>query len=321
MRLISSPLQSFTDFPFRNGIHKYFGGIDTYYAPYIRLNGKFVIKPNYQRDLEPKNNKVHHLVPQIMTCSEEEFLFVIEYVQSLGYKELNWNLGCPYPMVINRGMGSGLIADPDKIDRILDTVHTKTDITISMKMRMGYNDSSEILKVFPVLNKYPIQNVAIHARIGKQLYKGGVDLESFSKCIDPSKHPIFYNGDITTLDSFNKTQNTFPQLNTFLIGRGLISDPFLPSMIKANTNEYPEDRFELFRMFHDDLYEYYKEKLSGAKATVQKMYHFWEYFALSMESPERDLKKIKKAKTYPDFVDAVDRLLDNQMELDFIDDY
>jgi hypothetical protein len=39
-----SPLQGFTDFRFRNAVNKYFGGIDTYYSPYIRLNGKLVIK-------------------------------------------------------------------------------------------------------------------------------------------------------------------------------------------------------------------------------------------------------------------------------------
>ena len=56
--LLSSPLQGFTDFRFRNAFHHYFGGIDTFYAPYIKMNGKMVIKNNYQRDLNPENNQV-----------------------------------------------------------------------------------------------------------------------------------------------------------------------------------------------------------------------------------------------------------------------
>ncbi|MDP5078811.1 MAG: tRNA-dihydrouridine synthase family protein, partial [Nonlabens sp.] len=32
--LLSSPLQGFTDYRFRNAFHKHFGGIDTFYAPY-----------------------------------------------------------------------------------------------------------------------------------------------------------------------------------------------------------------------------------------------------------------------------------------------
>jgi len=69
------------------------------------LNGKLDIKPVYQRDILPENNSELNLIPQIMTNDAEEFLFVAKYVQSLGYNELNWNLGCPYPMVTKRCMG------------------------------------------------------------------------------------------------------------------------------------------------------------------------------------------------------------------------
>ncbi|MFT4537230.1 MAG: tRNA-dihydrouridine synthase B, partial [Saprospiraceae bacterium] len=63
--LLSSPLQGFTDYRFRNAFNKYFGGIDTYYAPYIRLNGKMVIKPVYERDLQLKHNKTIEVIPQV----------------------------------------------------------------------------------------------------------------------------------------------------------------------------------------------------------------------------------------------------------------
>jgi len=185
--LLSSPLQGFTDFRFRNALNKYFGGIDTFYAPYIRLNGKLEIKPAYERDLLPKNNTVAELIPQIMTNDADEFLLVAKYVKQMGYKELNWNLGCPYPMVTNRCLGSGLISDAARIDEILKKVHAESDILVSMKMRMGYDSPEEILDVLPLLEKYPIKNIAIHARIGKQLYKGGVDLDGFQCCLANTK--------------------------------------------------------------------------------------------------------------------------------------
>lgn len=181
--LLSSPLQGFTDFRFRNAFQKYFGGIDTFYSPYIRMNGRMKIKPAFERDNLPKNNNTITVIPQIMTNDPDEFVFVSEFIQKLGYKELNWNLGCPYPMVTNKCLGSGLIKDPDRIDQILDKIHTTSDIVVSMKMRMGYESSDEILRAFPVLEKYPIKNVAIHARIGKQLYKGGVDLDAFQNVL------------------------------------------------------------------------------------------------------------------------------------------
>nr|MBP6424453.1 tRNA-dihydrouridine synthase family protein [Flavobacterium sp.] len=150
--LLSSPLQGFTDFRFRNAINTYFGGIDTYYSPYIRLNGKMIIKSSYERDLLPENNLGLEVIPQVITNDADEFIFVAKYVQELGYKELNWNLGCPYPMVTKSGMGSGLIGNTERINSILERAHAETDIIVSMKMRLGYETTQEILDVFPILD-------------------------------------------------------------------------------------------------------------------------------------------------------------------------
>ena len=89
IKIYSSPLQGFTDFRFRLAFQKYFGGVDVFYAPYIRLKQKQEIKASYQRDLNPQNNEGVPLIPQVMCNSAEDFLFVAQYVQGLGYKELN----------------------------------------------------------------------------------------------------------------------------------------------------------------------------------------------------------------------------------------
>ena len=310
--LLSSPLQGFTDFRFRNAFNKYFGGIDTFYAPYIRFNGKMEIKSAYERDLLPKNNTVVELIPQIMTNDADEFLFVAKYVQQMGYKELNWNMGCPYPMVTNRCLGSGLISDKVRIDEILKKVHAESDITVSLKMRMGYDAPTEILEVFPVLDKYPIKNIAIHARIGKQLYKGGVDLDSFQKCLDKTKHKIYYNGDITSVAKFNEMTERFPTIDHWMMGRGLIADPFLPSMIKNNTFDYPENRLEIFSKFHNTIFHEYDESLSGHTQTILKMLGFWEYFSTSFSNPHKTFKKIKKAKNINAYEDAVKDIFEKE---------
>ncbi|WP_339753855.1 tRNA-dihydrouridine synthase family protein [uncultured Winogradskyella sp.] len=311
LTLLSSPLQGFTDFRFRNAFNHYFGGIDTFYAPYIRFNNKLIIKNSYQIDLQIENNTELEVIPQIMTNKADEFLFVVDYIQSLGYKELNWNLGCPYPMVTKRGMGSGLICDPDKIDHILDRVHKETDIVVSMKMRMGYEHAGEILDTFPMLDSYPLKSIAIHARIGKQLYKGGVDLDAFQKCIESTKHKLYYNGDITSVAKLKEMQARFPSIDHFMIGRGLIADPFLPSMIKNDTTEYPENRWEIFREFHDTIYHQYDAALSGPTPIKMKIQGFWEFFAQSFSNPQKTFKKIKKANNPRAYQQAVAEILRN----------
>ena len=313
--IVSSPLQGFTDFRFRNALHKYFGGVDIFYAPYIRLNGKMVIKPGYQKDLQIKNNDSLNVIPQVMTNSAEEFLFVSEYVQSLGYKELNWNLGCPYPMVTNKCLGSGLISDPGRIDALLDKVHTESDIVVSMKMRMGYEVATEILDVFPILAKYPIKNIGIHARIGKQLYVGGVDLEGFRRCVESTDQKLYFNGDITSVARYQEMAEMFPTIDHWMLGRGLIADPFLPTMIKEGNPEYPEDRMVRFSKYHDRLVTEYSQKVTGDKAIIRKMLSYWEYFAQRFEDTERIIKKIKKCKTIEAYDAVVYEVIERQGEV------
>ena len=309
--LLSSPLQGFTDFRFRNAFQHYFGGIDTFYAPYIRLNGQLKIKQSYQNDLQLENNSTLNVIPQVMTNDPDEFLFVVKYVQSLGYKELNWNLGCPYPMVTKSGMGSGLICNPTRINEVLHKAHNESDIVVSMKMRMGYENATEILDAFPILDKYPLKNIAIHARIGKQLYNGPVDLDAFEKCISSTKHKLYYNGDITSVESFKKIQNRFPTIDHFMIGRGLIADPFLPNMIKNDTTTYPKNRWEIFSEFHDRIYQQYDEYLSGPTPIKMKMLGFWEFFSQSFPNPQKTYKAIKKASTPKKYQETVASILKN----------
>jgi len=308
-RLYSSPLQGFTDFRFRSAFQEYFGGIDQYMAPYIRLNGKMEIKASTQRDLLPENNHTPDLIPQVITKDADEFLLVAKFAQLLGYKELNWNLGCPYPMVTKRGMGSGLLSKPGLVDEVLHRVSKESDIKLSVKMRLGYESAHEIFAVLPVLEKYKLENISIHPRIGKQLYKGEVDLSSFEKCLGQSSHTIIYNGDITSVQAFRKMKERFNSIDNWMIGRGLISDPFLPSMIKADTLIYPADRYEKFKEFHDSLFSSYEEALSGTKHLLLRMLQFWGYFIRSFPSSPKGLKMIKKAKDIDSYQRAVQHII------------
>jgi tRNA-dihydrouridine synthase len=308
-RLYSSPLQGYTDFRFRNAFQKYFGGIDQYIAPYIRLNGKHEIKAANERDILPSNNSTIKLIPQLMTKDASEFIGVAKYVQKLDYKELNWNLGCPYPMVTKRGMGSGLLNSPEKIDEILSIVNAESDIRVSVKMRLGYENPDEILKVLPVLEKYPLAYIAIHPRIGKQLYKGEVNLKAFESCLGQSRHLILYNGDITSVQTFREMKDRFPEIEHWMIGRGLIADPFLPGMIKADNHMYPENKIEIFSKFHDTLFSSYMEALSGPKHILLRMYHFWEYFIHLFPHPPKSLKRIKKVQNLEAYREVVKQII------------
>lgn len=279
--------------------------IDQFYTPWIRPDNKGMIKKAQIIDVKPENNIGIPLIPQIMCNNIDDFLMLSDYLFKLGYKEINWNLGCPHPMVTNRNLGAALLKSPDKIISILDAVLPQIRSKLSLKMRLGFEEETDIIQLLSKLKDYPIKEIIIHARTAKQMYKGNVNQDAFESCIAFTKHSLVFNGDITTYKSFKELSIRFPQINKWMIGRGLISNPFLAGMIKNDTDKLPENYSKLFMEFHDQLLESYAAHLSGEKHLLLKMLSFWQYFSNSFNDPGKSLKRVRKAKTLADYQKAV----------------
>jgi len=296
-----APLQGITDFRFRTLFNQYFGGVDFYHSPYMKISGHDNVKPSYQRDIEKQNNPNLTLIPQILTADADEFITMTQLIKTAGYPELNWNLGCPYPMVAKRGMGSGLISQPQKIDDILHRAFNETDLQISIKIRLGYHTPDELFQLLPTLEKYALKHLTIHPRLGKQMYKGTVDLNAFEKCLQLASHTIVYNGDIDSYATWQNLQNRFSSINQWMIGRGAIANPFLPQLIKNETNALPDHFASTFAQFHEELVQTFTNYLSGSAHVIQRMYSYWEYFIQLYPDKTKLLKKIKKSKNMEDY--------------------
>jgi VanZ family protein len=93
----------------------------------------------------------------------------------------------------------------------------------------------------------------------------------------------------------------------------LISDPFLPQMIKSAETDYPEDANKLFKNFHDELFGQYAQALSGPSHLLSKMYHFWEYFSMSFTNSHKVLKKFKKAGSINAYNSSVSETFRNEL--------
>ena len=304
-RISLAPLQGLTDFIFRNTYNKFFTGIDVAYSPYIRIE-RGDIRRSKLRDIEPENNNGIKLIPQILTNNTEEFIFLAKHICELGYNEINWNLGCPFPMVARHNLGSGMLNNPTQIDDILSTVLKAVECKLSIKMRNGYEDENDILTILPLLEKHNLSEIIIHPRTGIQQYKGNVNRDIFEKCIPLTKHNLTYNGDINTIDEYNAFKKQFPNTDSIKLGRGVIANPFLPMDIKDI--EIKEDRLEIFKQFHGELLIGYSELLNGDMQILKRMQGFWEYFSLSFTNSRKVYKKVKKATSAAKYVNAVSQI-------------
>ncbi len=298
-----APLHGITNRVFRNAFAKHFAGLDSAMAPFVLSVHASDARGAHFRDLLPEYNTRLPIVPQILGNDAEGFVNTADLISGLGYTEVNWNLGCPYPMVTNKRRGAGLLPHPQLIRQFLEAVCSRQTVALSVKLRLGLADAREILEIIPILNGFPLKRVIIHPRVGAQLYGGNVDLDGFLAAAALSVHPVSYNGDIRSVAFFDSLQQRFPFVDEWMIGRGAISNPFLPGILKGGG--LPADPVERFRAFHDELYFSYREVLEGQKHVLDKMKELWTYFEQSLHAGAEAYKGLAKAMTFPAYEAAV----------------
>ena len=296
MKIYLAPLQGLTDWIFREAFYEHIGQFDKSFAPFIRVqNGEFY-HPSQCNDILPAHNTFQKPVPQFLGNDAVSFKRFEELCLEHQYTEVNINMGCPFIKVVSKGMGAGMLPHPDKVAGFLEQIFATTKLAVSVKCRLGQNDVAEFEQLIPVFNDFPISEMIIHPRIAKQMYKGKVYYEAYSRYASMLKHPICYNGDILNIGDLEKIQALTPQVERFMIGRGILQHPFLLAQIK-NQELTREEKVSKLRAFHISLIELCKQKYSGDLNLLRRFEEMWGYHAEGFEDGRKIFKQIKKCNT------------------------
>ena len=141
-----APLQGYTEAIYRNAHATVFGGVETYYTPFVRLE-KETFRSRDIRDIEPGNNTVSHLIPQLIGADTNKAEAILSLFIEKGYKEVDINMGCPFPMLAKRHNGSGILPFPEEVEKLLEIIHKYPEINFSVKMRLGWENTKECLNL------------------------------------------------------------------------------------------------------------------------------------------------------------------------------
>jgi tRNA-dihydrouridine synthase len=305
VKLYMAPFQGITGIVFRDVFTRCFLGIDKLYTPFFTAIHKEKSMVNKASEMSMTEQNGVPVVPQILSKDADEILRFGEFCFQQGFKEINWNLGCPYPRVANKKRGSGMLPFPEMIKEILDQVVSRLKLNFSIKCRLGYSSPDEILKVVPIFNQYNIYELTIHARVGKQMYKGNVNTNAFELAGKIAKIPVVYNGDIFSVQDFNSFFKEFPDLNAWMIGRGLLADPFLPGDIKRLYHLDINERQIQVMNFVEALYLSYRKDKNDSLHILGIMKEFWSNLALSFDYPQKVFNTLKKAKSFDEYENSV----------------
>lgn len=305
MNLYFAPLEGITTQIYRSVHAECFGFCDSYFAPFITPSDNERISRKGLRDVVPEKNSGQNLKVQVLTNRSDSFLKFERKVKLLGYQEININLGCPFPRVVQKGRGAGMLENKEELDRFLDGVFSCTDVSVSVKTRTGFHSGEEMERLMEVYNEYPISELTIHPRAGEDFYKGLPDMAVFSDAYNKAQMPVCYNGDVTTVEDYEKIASLYPDLSGVMIGRGAIKNPAIFREIRGGE---PLKTEELIA-FSDRLSDVYYDALGSEVFTLQKLKEVWGYMMLGYPEETKIAKNIKKASKREELSEVIHRLL------------
>lgn len=300
-----APMEGITGYIYRNAYHDFFTDADKYFTPFLTPHTKRSFNSRERNDLLPEHNRDMYVVPQILTKSGEDVGMIAEKLAEFGYTEININAGCPSGTVVSKGRGAGLLADLRALDSFLDTLFTCTHAAVSVKTRIGMENREEFPDILSIYNTYPFRELIIHPRVREDYYSNTPDFEMFAYAAAHSCIPLVYNGDIISLDSYERICREFPDIHAVMLGRGILKNPGLIGELQGRP---PVSRDTLLA-FHDRLLTDYQQEMSGDRNVLFKMKELWSYLGSSFPNAEYTLKKIRKSSRLEEYTAAVAELL------------
>ena len=286
MKRYFAPLEGLTDSIYRRLHHKYFPGVDAYFTPFFSPTIHRGLTPREERELPLADSVDFVVVPQLLTKNAEDFLWMAGVCRDRGYRQVNLNLGCPSGTVVSKGKGSGMLADPDHLDRFLEAVFSQAPLPISIKTRVGVQSPEEFGVLLEVFNRYPLAELIVHPRVRKDFYDGPVRMDCFHLALAESRAPVCYNGNLCTVSQIQALSSEFPQVSALMLGRGLIGDP---GMLSPGGTEVKK-----LGAFYGELLEEYLDAFGGSRNAMFRLKENWRYLLCRFEGSERLGKRLRK---------------------------
>ncbi len=234
--LLLAPMEDVSDPPFRALCKRY--GADMVYTEFISSGGLVHDAEDSLMKLDIHDHE-RPVGIQIFGGDVDQVRSATEIVDRVKPDLIDINFGCPVRKVVCKEAGAGILRNIPKMEKITRTVVDATNLPVTVKTRLGWDDSSiDIVNVAKMLEKCGIQALAVHARTRKQMYSGSARWEYLRAIREDGLQeiPLIGNGDAlapeSVLQMFEETG-----VDGVMIGRGAIGNPWVFQRAKSFIEE------------------------------------------------------------------------------------
>jgi tRNA-dihydrouridine synthase B len=303
-----APMQDVTDVCFMKTIAAY-GCPDYFFTEYFRVHPDSGVDKYILRSIT-ENTTGRPVFAQILGEHIPDLVRIARLLMQYPIAGIDLNMGCPAPRVYRKNVGGGLLKDPDKIDRILGELRAAVDGKLTVKMRVGFEDTSQFDRVLDLIDRHEIDLLSLHGRTVKQMYHGSVDYDLIAHAVQRLRCPVLANGNVSSAASAMAVLS-HTQAAGVSIGRAAIRNPWIFRQIGEAVagKEISIVTLAQVRDYIDRLHQMQLDKSVPEKSRVSHLKMYLNFIGQSVDAAGVFLRDMRKAQTEAELFGVCDREL------------
>jgi tRNA-dihydrouridine synthase B len=301
-----APMQEVTDVFFMNAIAGY-GCPDYFFTEYFRVHESSGVDKYILKSIT-ENTTNRPVFAQMIGESIPDLVRTANLLSHYPIAGIDLNMGCPAPRVYRKNVGGGLLRDLDKIDRILGELRLTVTGRLTVKMRIGFEDTAQFDRLLDLIDKHDIDLLSLHGRTVKEMYHGAVHYDLIAQAVQRLRCPVLANGNVssaaTALAVLSQTQAA-----GVMVGRAAIRNPWIFRQIREVLagQEISIITLGQVRAYIDRLYRMQVEKLVPERARLSHLKMYLNYIGQSVDAAGAFLRDMRKAQTEAELFAICDR--------------
>jgi tRNA-dihydrouridine synthase B len=306
-----APMQDVTDVCFMKVIAHY-GCPDYFFTEYFRVHESSAVDKHILRSIT-ENTTGRPVFAQMIGENIPDLVRTAKLLSHYPVAGIDLNMGCPAPRIYRKNVGGGLLRDPDKIDRILGELRSTVDGLLTVKMRIGFEDTANFDQILNLIDKHQIDLLSLHGRTVKDMYHGVVHYDLIAHAVQRLACPVLANGNIssaaTALTVLSQTK-----VAGVMIGRAAIRNPWIFQQVRQALAGEPILAVTLrqVREYIDRLHHMQITQEIPERGRVSNLKMYLNYIGQGVDAAGVFLRDMRRAQTEEELLGVCDRdLLSN----------
>ncbi len=303
-----APMQDVTDLFFMSVIDCY-GSPDYFFTEYFRVYANSGLDKKTLRSIT-ENSTDRPIFAQLIGESIPDLVRIAQSLSHYPIAGIDLNMGCPAPRIYRKNVGGGLLRDPEKVSRILGELREAVDGRLTVKMRIGFDDTANFDRILDLINRHDIDLLSLHGRTVKEMYHSAVHYNLIAHAVQRVNCPVLANGNVTSASAAVAVLSQTGAAGV-MVGRAAIRNPWIFKQIRQTLSGQPVSIVTLaeVRDYIERLRQTTTAQTIPERARVSYLKMYLNYIAQGVDSAGTFQREMRLTRTETELFGVCDRHL------------